>query len=257
MTEADTRHEPAYAWVNERFARDFLGGAALGERVQLGESATWWEIAGVVTDVRHFGPAEEVEPMIYFPLGPSLPGSVSLAAASVVVAHTGPVGGAIELVRGVVSRLGPEVPLTRALSMDEVRREATADTSFTVVLLGIAAAVALLLGAVGVYGVISYVVSQRTREIGVRMALGARAPDVQAMVVRQGMKVTLIGVGAGLAAALVLTRLMRAVLFEISPTDPLTLVVVPLALLAVSSLACWLPARRAARIDPVRALALE
>jgi ABC-type antimicrobial peptide transport system permease subunit len=117
--------------------------------------------------------------------------------------------------------------------------------------------VALLLGMVGIYGVISYVVSQRTREIGVRMALGARAPDVQAMVVRQGMKVTLIGVGAGLAAALVLTRLMRAVLFEISPTDPLTLVVVPLALLAVSSLACWLPARRAARIDPVRALALE
>jgi len=258
MTDGDTRGEPPYVWVNERFARDFLDGAAVGERVQRGEMAeTWWEIAGVVGDVRHFGPAEEVRPMMYHPLGPALPPNVSVSAVSVVVAGRGSGGAAVDAVRAVVARLGPEVPVTRARSMEAVRKESMADTSFTVALLGIAATVALLLGAVGVYGVISYVVSQRTREIGVRMALGARSTDVQHMVVRQGLAVTVLGVVVGLAGSFALTRLMAAILFEVSATDPLTFVVVPVALVAVSALACWIPARRAARVDPVRALVAE
>ena len=258
MTEADGREEPLHVWVNERLAQDFLDGAALGERIQRGaDGDRWWEIAGVVEDVRHFGPSEEVPHMIYFPLGPVTPPSSSLASMSVVVAHVGATGDAVEAVRDVVARLGPEVPITQAISMDEARRQAMADTSFTVALLAVAAAMALLLGAVGVYGVISYVVSQRTREIGLRMALGARAPEVQRMVVRQGMQVTLAGAALGLAAALGLTRLMGAILFEVSPTDPHTHALVPVVLVAVSALACWLPARRAARVDPVRALMSE
>jgi ABC-type antimicrobial peptide transport system permease subunit len=141
--------------------------------------------------------------------------------------------------------------------MDRARRDTMVRTSFTMVLLGIAATVALLLGTIGVYGVISYVVSQRTREIGIRVALGAHAQEVQRMVVRQGMRLTVLGVVLGIVGALGVTRLMGAVLFEISPADPLTLAFVPLVLLAVASLACWIPARRAASVDPVKALTSE
>jgi ABC-type antimicrobial peptide transport system permease subunit len=141
--------------------------------------------------------------------------------------------------------------------MSEAIEGDMAQTSFTMVLLGIAAAVALFLGAVGLFGVISYAVSRRTREIGVRVALGARSEDIRDMVIRQGARVSAAGVVLGLAAAFALTRLMNAVLFGVAATDPLTFVGGPVVLVAVALLATWLPARRASRVDPVEALRAE
>jgi ABC-type antimicrobial peptide transport system permease subunit len=141
--------------------------------------------------------------------------------------------------------------------MEVIVSEAMASTSFTMTLLGIAATVALLLGAIGLFGVISYVVSQRTREIGVRVALGARGEDVQRMIVRQGVGVLIGGVVLGLGGAFALTRLMGAILYEVSATDPWTFAGAPVLLVLVSLLASWLPARRATKVDPVEALRAE
>ena len=153
--------------------------------------------------------------------------------------------------------LDPSLPVAGVRTMERVVAESTARTAFTMLLLVIAAAVALLLGTVGLYGAISYVVSQRTREIGVRMALGAARGDVARLVLRQGLAVALAGVAVGLGAAAGVTRFLRALLFEVSPTDPMTFVAVPAILLAVAALAAWAPARRAASVDPLVALKEE
>ncbi len=141
--------------------------------------------------------------------------------------------------------------------MQETMARSVAQTSFTMVLLGLAAGVALFLGAIGLFGVISYVVGQRRREIGVRVALGATRADIRSLVFRQSAVVAVVGVGLGLGAALALTGLMRTILFEISPKDPLTFLGAPIILLAVAALATWLPARRAAQVDPLEALRAE
>jgi putative ABC transport system permease protein len=142
-------------------------------------------------------------------------------------------------------------------TMDAVIGRSVARTSFAMLLLGIAATVALLLGAVGLYGVISYVVGQRRKEIGVRMALGARVEQVARMVVRQSLWLAVSGVAVGVAAALAVTRFLRTLLFEVSPSDPLTILGVSLLLIAVALLASWLPARRATRVDPMVTLRSE
>ena len=160
-------------------------------------------------------------------------------------------------VRRIVREIDSTVPLSNARTMEAIVSEAMASTSFTMTLLGIAATVALLLGAIGLFGVISYVVSQRTREIGVRVALGARGEDVQRMIVRQGVTVLIGGVAIGLVGAFALTRLMGAILYEVSATDPWTFAGAPVVLVAVSLLASWLPARRATKVDPVTALRAE
>ncbi len=139
-------------------------------------------------------------------------------------------------------------------TMEALVADSGAQMAFTMVLLGIAAAIALSLGSIGIYGVLSYVVGQRTNEIGIRMALGARAAEVSRMVVRQGGTVVLIGLAIGLIGALALTRVMEAILFDVSPTDPVTYIGVTVFLLAIGLLATYLPARRAAEIDPVEAL---
>jgi ABC-type antimicrobial peptide transport system permease subunit len=160
-------------------------------------------------------------------------------------------------IRDAVARVDPNVPLTSARTMDDVVASSMAEMSFTVVLLAIAAAVALLLGAIGLYGVVSWVVAQRTHEMGVRIALGARPADVRTMVVRQGMIVTIAGIIVGLVAALGATRLLASLLYEVSAYDPLTFIIVPIVLFAVSLLAAWLPARRAAAVDPLTAMRVE
>jgi ABC-type antimicrobial peptide transport system permease subunit len=160
-------------------------------------------------------------------------------------------------IRNAVARIDAGVPLTAARTMTEVISSSMAQMSFTVVLLAIAAAVALLLGAVGLYGVISWVVAQRTHEMGVRIALGARPADVHSMVVRQGIAVTVAGIAVGLAAALAATRFMASLLYEIPARDPVTFTLVPLMLLAVSLAAAWMPARRAAAADPLASLRVD
>ena len=160
----------------------------------------------------------------------------------------------VQAVRAIIEDLNPRVPLTSVRTMDQVMAQEMSGTSFTLVLLGIAAGVALFLGAIGLFGVISYVVSQRTREIGVRVALGACRQDIQSMVFRQSAGVALAGLILGLLGAAALTRLMGSILYGVSARDPLSFLLAPGVLLAVAVAATWLPARRASRVDPMVAL---
>ncbi|MCP4246035.1 MAG: FtsX-like permease family protein [bacterium] len=160
-------------------------------------------------------------------------------------------------VREAIWSVNRNLPLANVRTMQELLDRSMARTSFTLVMLGIAALAAILLGAVGIYGVISYAVSQRTQEIGVRMALGARHADVSRMVLRQGAIVAAIGIASGLAAAVGLTRLMSSLLYGVSAADPVTFALAAAGVAAVSLLACYIPARRAAGIDPVNALRWE
>jgi ABC-type antimicrobial peptide transport system permease subunit len=159
--------------------------------------------------------------------------------------------------RAAVWAIDADLPLARVRTLNELVDESMAQTSFTLVMLAIAAGVALFLGSVGIYGVVSYVVAQRTREIGVRMAVGAQRGSVGLMVLRQSLALTGCGIVVGTVAALGLTRLMASLLFGVSPFDPITFVGVAIALAAVSVLSAWLPARRASRVDPVVALRFE
>jgi putative ABC transport system permease protein len=160
-------------------------------------------------------------------------------------------------VREAIRAVDPALPVDRVRTLEEVVARSTARESFTLLLLGIAAALALLLGGVGIYGVVAYIVSQRTQEIGVRMALGARRTDISLLVLRDGLVLALAGVGVGLAAAFAFTRPMASLLFEVSPTDPATFATVPLFLALVTLLASWLPAHRAAAVTPSEALRNE
>jgi putative ABC transport system permease protein len=160
-------------------------------------------------------------------------------------------------VKGRVWQVDGLIPVTRAQTMVEVMGESVEARRFNMLLLGVFSAVAMLLAAVGIYGVMSYTVAQRTREIGVRIALGARSRDVIRMVVGRGMLLTSIGAAAGLALSLALTRLMSGMLFGVGANDPLTFAIVSLLLAGVALLACYIPARRAARVDPMVALRTE
>ena len=160
-------------------------------------------------------------------------------------------------IREQVTALDPDQPVTNVATMEERFSKSLAQARFSMVLLGLFAGVALLLAGVGIYGVMSYVVTQRTHEVGIRMALGAQASDVLRLVVGQGMKVAFIGIGIGLIAAVALTRVMRTLLFGVSTTDPLTFTIISLLLAAVALRACLVPARRATEVDPMVALRYE
>ena len=247
--------------VAERF---WPGRSALGKRLVQGDpdAENWFTVVGVAGDVREEGLEVPPSEAVYYPVLRAelrdengdewVPNEVSL-----VVRGPGEPAALADAVRKAVWSLDPALPIARMRPMTEVVARSTARTSFTLLLLALAAGVALLLGAVGIYGVISYVVSQRTREIGVRMALGARRRDITRMVLRQGLVVTAAGIAAGLAGAFALTRLMRALLFEVSPTDPFTFTTVPLLLAAVALTATYLPAARAAAVEPVEAIREE
>jgi predicted permease len=244
----------AVAWVNRSFARQFLEDRALGERIRL--DGHWLEIVGVVGDVRTFGLAEEIRPMAYLPVGTPVR-AVTLDVMLVVLRTDLPPSSLASGLRAAVDRIDPSVPVMRIRTMDEVISASMVRMAFTVTLLIISAAVALVLGLVGLYGVISYIVSQRTPEIGVRLALGAQPGHVRWMVLRQGLGVALVGVGVGLGVAALSTRVMGSLLFEVSAHDPVTFGAAALALAAVSALATYLPARRAAAIDPLEAIRTE
>jgi cell division protein FtsX len=183
---------------------------------------------------------------------PRLPGS-----QTVVVRTSVPPGSVVPAVRRIVRELDPKVPIARVRTLDEVVAGASARARLTAVLLAAAAGTALLLGIIGIYGVVSYAVSLRTSEFGIRLALGATPARVQRLVLGQGALVAVAGTGLGVAAALALTRLLRGLLYEISPVDPVAFVAMPVLLLLVALLASYLPARRAARIDPARAMRAE
>ena len=243
--------------VSERF---WPGQNPVGKRAYPGlrGNAHWFTIVGIVANIRHDALNDEQDEIIYLPMASSdSRGYAEQRAMAFVVRTAGAPLAIVERVRRVIAEFDPDLPVAAVQSMDEVVARSTIRVEFTMLLLGIAAVVALCLGAVGIYGVVSYVVSRRTGEIGLRLALGARAADVRWMVLRQGGRVAVAGLLLGLAGAFGLTRLMTALLFEVSPTDPLTYAGVSVVLLGVTFLATDLPARRAARGDPAAALKAE
>jgi len=212
-------------------------------------------VIGVVGDVKEWGITEKTIPQAYFPLTAILdsPGFGTRLVIKTSIAPMSLLGSIRGEVRGLDSGLG----LSRPRTMEQVIADAMQDTNLQTFLLGGFAALALVLAAVGIYGVMAYLVTQRTHEIGIRMALGAQKDDVLRLVLAHGTKLTILGVAIGIAAALGLTRLLAALLFGVGARDPLTFVVVSAMLAFVTLAACYIPARRAARVDPMVALRYE
>jgi putative ABC transport system permease protein len=242
--------------VNEAFEKHhFPGESAVGKRIHLlGSSAgaTWLTVVGVVSDVRQGGLAKDVMPEVYSPVIEDAGDALSF-----VIRVTGEPASLIPAVRAAVAEVEPNQALHNVMTMEQRLANTTTSRRLNTALLGSFAAVALLLAFVGIYGVMSYAVTQRRREIGVRMALGAQKSDVLGLVVGGGLRLTLIGVAIGLIGAFALTRYLSSLLFEIQPTDPATFLGVAVALTGVALLASWLPARRAAGVDPMVALRYE
>jgi predicted permease len=245
------------ALVSRAFAEAWWPeGSPVGRRVRFGgPDQDWHQIVGVVDDVRSQGLATPPQETVYFPSLVEAGGQYFIPRGQdVVVRVAGDPLAFLPILRRELQALNPRIPLSNPRTMSEVFRGATARTSFTMSLLGAASGIALILGLVGIYGVISYIVSQRTREIGVRMALGASAGSVRGMVVRHGVVLSLGGVALGLGAAALLSRVMASLLYGVEAVDPLTYATVGASLVAVATLASWLPALRAAGVDPSKAL---
>jgi len=257
LEQADTEGGPPVVVISRSLARGYFPQEdPLGRRVALGSDTTWSTVVGVVEDVPALDLMRVGDPLIYFPLeGPAITG-VSARNGAVVVRARNALG-LLSAIRARVADVDPDVAIARVRTTERIVADASARMAFTMVLLVLAGGVALVLGVVGIYGVISYLVGRRRAEIGVRMALGARPSEVRRMVVREGARVAGIGLGVGMAAAVGLTRLMGALLFEVEPTDVPTYAVVGLVLLAVALVASWVPARRAASTDPAGALRAE
>jgi predicted lysophospholipase L1 biosynthesis ABC-type transport system permease subunit len=251
------------AMVSENLAREIWGDpqAALGKRIRESAASDWREIVGVVADERddgvdHKAPATALLPMLMSKFegdDPFVRRSISYVVRS---PRAGAAAFSSEVSRAVWS-IDPNLPLASIRTLDAIVSASMARTSFTLVMLAIAGAMALLLGVAGIYGVISYSVSQRTREIGIRMALGAERSSVTRMFVRYGVTLAGVGIVCGLAAAIALTRLMGSLLFEVSPIDPLTYVAVCGSLIGAAVLASYVPAVRATLVNPVTALRAE
>jgi putative ABC transport system permease protein len=241
--------------INEMFARQhFPNEDPLGKRVTIymKDDNQPCEIIGVVSDSKHMNLDAEVRPMAYWP-HPELASS----GMTLVIRTRDAAAAVTSSARNVIRTLDPEQPVADARTMESLIGTSVSRARFNTLLLTIFAIVALLLAGVGIYGVMAYSVAQRTREIGVRMALGARAADALWLVVRRGMALSFAGVAIGLAASFALTRLIKALLFDLSATDPLTFAGVSLLLALVALLACLIPARRASKVDPMIALRCE
>ncbi|MDQ3013650.1 MAG: FtsX-like permease family protein, partial [Acidobacteriota bacterium] len=229
----------------------------IGKRVRWARDnqVNWITIVGVVADVKHFGLDVPEQPALYSPYAQS--GRPWKRWQTLVVRSRENSATLAAAVKQGVWRVDARIPVTKLRTMKEVMGASYEERRFNMLLLGLFAAVALALAAIGIYGVIAYAVAQRTHEIGIRMALGAQGRDVLKMVVRQGMTLVLTGVGVGLLAALPLTRFMRTLLFGVNASDPATYAVIALMLMAVALLACIIPARRATKVDPMIALRYE
>jgi len=247
--------------VSENLAREMWGSAsgAVGRRITEFPKMPWREVIGVAEDVRQNGVQENAPEIVYWPsLMSNLFASGRLKATRTVTfavrSERAGNEGFLNEVRQAVWSVNSNLPLASVRTMQEVYDKSVARTSFTLVMLGTAGAMALVLGIIGIYGVISYTVSQRQREIGIRMALGAQGGDVLQMVLRQGAKMALLGVAIGVGTAFGLTRLMKNLLFGVAADDPVTFAAVAALLVLIALLACYLPARRAMRVDPMVAL---
>jgi hypothetical protein len=260
LTWADVHNQAPVAVISENLAKEWwkTPGAAIGRRIRSTPADSWCEVVGVVGDERDDGVASPAPTVVYWPLrmkrlfdqGDFVARSMAFAIRSTRLNSTG----FMKEIQRAVWGVNPGLPLANVQTLDELRAQSMAQTSFMLVMLAVAASVALLLGLVGIYGVVAYIAAQRTREVGIRMALGARQRDVSRLFVRHGLALTGLGLLIGIGVAMLLTRLMAAMLFGIGPMDPLTYMAASCGLSGVALAATYLPARRAARVDPVIAL---
>jgi putative ABC transport system permease protein len=258
--DRDNAHSVPVTIVNETMARQYWPGEnVVGRRFMLGgpdePDEPWREIVGVVADVRQMGLDEPVKAEMYFPYQ-QVNGIWNLPR-DLVIRTNGDTSNLVGSVRQIIREVDPDQPVSNVATMAEVLGTEAAQRRMGMIMLAGFAALALLLASLGIYGVLAYFVTQHTNEIGVRQALGATPRNILFLVLRKGMGLTLIGVGIGLAAAFALTRLMSSLLFGVTAADPLTFAAVPLLLVIVALLACYIPARRATKVDPLVALRYE
>jgi putative ABC transport system permease protein len=253
----DDANAPGVAIVNEAFARRYFPDTEpVGERLHYGN---FWgigdrdvEIVGVVADVHFTGRDSDVPPALYFPHAQQ-----PVKDMAFLIRTEGAPGAFVDRLRHIVADVDPALPVYQVTTLDEKLAVASGDRRFLAALLAAFAVIAVTLAGIGLYGVLSFTISRRTKEIGVRMALGAHSETVLGLVIRQGLTLVVMGVTLGIAGSLAFSRAIRALLFGISSTDPLTYLAVPTLLLAVGLVACLVPARRAVRVDPVEALSAE
>jgi putative ABC transport system permease protein len=254
FTEGDAVSTPRVIIVNESFARRFFPGSdPVGRHLKVGASLFTGEIVGVIGNVRHRGLEAEARPEIYI----SYLQNTLWPVMNLVVRTSSDPNLLASAVRSEIQAVDKDQPVFNIKTMDQLLSESVAQRRFSMMLLGAFAVLALLLAAAGLYGVMSYLVGQRTHEIGVRMALGAQSVDVLRLILGQGLRLTLIGIAIGLLAAFALTRVLTTLLYGVKATDPATFVSIPLLLTLVALLACYVPARRAMKVDPMIALRNE
>jgi putative ABC transport system permease protein len=258
FTDADAENTPRVGMINAKMAHElFLHENPVGKRFMFGRPSAknapkWITIVGVVADTKLYGLANPSRLEVYVPFRQSPDDHMNLVVKSGIdpAALT-------TAIRGVVSSIDKDQPIFAIVTMRQLVEDSVATRRITLILLGLFSTLALLLAAVGIYGVISYSVAQRTREIGIRIALGAQSGDVLRMILGQGAKIVAAGVAAGILASFGLTRLMAKLLFSVSAADPLTFAAVAIVLVVVAMLACYIPARRTLRVDPAITLRYE
>jgi predicted permease len=259
FSAGDTADTPKVAIVSERIVREYFPAgarAALGRRVRLGirsADGEWLTVVGVVADIRQQGLDQDVKPMIYAAFQQERDAPFLLRFVS-FVARTATPASAVEGIRAEIRRAAPDLPIASTATMDEAVAASVAAPRFRMVLLVLFATAATLIATCGIYGLMAYAVTQRRREIGVRMALGATRRDVLRLVLTRALRIVAAGLVVGLAGAAAVTRVLQTFLFGVTPTDPVAFTIVTLLLLVVGLMAAWLPARRATRIDPWAAL---
>jgi putative ABC transport system permease protein len=250
FTERDTQDAPPVAIINETMAQKmFPNEDPIGKRLSFGRNPDRYEIVGVVGDVKQDG-LDKATPLQAYVSRIEL----TFPAMTLVARTAGEPTAMTEAIRNAVLQIDKEQPIAKVKTLAQSLSTSIAQRQFSMLLLGVFATAALALAAIGLYGVLSYAVAQRTHEIGIRMALGAGRREALMLVVGHGLRLTLLGVAAGLAAAFALTRFMSTLLFGVSASDPLTFVLIALLLITVSLLSCWIPARRATKVDPLTAL---
>ncbi len=258
LTEQDHENSQLVGVANESLVQQYFPNEnPIGARVRWArdEQVNWITIVGVVGDVKHFGLNDSELPALYTPYSQS--GREWKRWMNLAIRSSQEPAALAAAVKSRLWKIDSQIPATKVRSMAEVVSISVATERFNMLLLGIFAALALALAAIGIYGVVAYSVTQRTHELGIRVALGAQSKDVLSLVIGQGMKLVVVGLGIGLAAAFGLTRLMRTLLFNINPGDPLTFALVAVALMGIALLACYLPALKATRVDPMVALRSE
>jgi predicted permease len=257
FTEADTSSGAPVVIVSEQAVRGLFPRGpqeAINQRLRIGESGPWMSIVGVVADVRQWGTSIDVQPMIYLPFRQDQSGFLRIM--SFVVRTTEPAQVARDI-RTEIRRVAPALPIDDTRTMEQAMSASVAQPRFRMVLLGLFAAAATLIATCGLYGVMAYAVTQRRREIGVRLACGATRADVIRLVLARALRIVVGGLVVGMAGAVASTRVLRTLLYGVEPTDPVVLVAVAVFILAVGLAAAWLPARRATSVDPWKVLRAE